>query len=105
MMKRARDILSEANRSKNKAELMKDEIDRSRNALLGEQMNLRKKSVRLKKQVARMTVMHDGRKSACYSKEKKLNMMLTPKSNGGVQLFNWRRERYGVQSNSYRRSV
>ncbi len=47
-LERARDILSEANRSKNETELLKDEIDKSRNELLGVRMDLRKQSARLK---------------------------------------------------------
>jgi hypothetical protein len=55
MMKRARDIFFEANRSMNATELLKDEIDNSRNELMGVWMDIRKQSARLKKQVARMT--------------------------------------------------
>ncbi len=72
MMKRAQDILSEANRSKNEAKLMKDKIETSCNALLGERMDLRKQSVRLKKQVARMTAMHDRRKRALLQQRKEI---------------------------------
>jgi hypothetical protein len=72
MMKRARDILSEANQSKNEAELLKDEIEMSQNALLGEWMDLRKQSVWLKKQAARMTEMHDRRKRALSQQRKEI---------------------------------
>ena len=41
-MERARDILSEANRSKKDAEMLIDDIETSRNTLLGMQMGIRK---------------------------------------------------------------
>jgi hypothetical protein len=64
MMKRARDIFSEANQSMNATELLKDEIDNSRNELMGVRMDIRKQSAWLKKQAARMTETHNRRKRA-----------------------------------------
>ena len=71
-MERARDILSEANRSKNETELLKDEIDKNRNELLGVRMDLRKQSAWLKKQAARMTEMHNRRKRALAEQQKEI---------------------------------
>ena len=48
----ANDILSEANQSKHDTELLKDEIETSQDVLLRERQDLRKQSARLKKQAA-----------------------------------------------------
>ena len=69
-MERASDILSEANRSKKDAEMLKDDIETSRNTLLGMQMDIRKQSARLKKQAARMTQTHARRKNALLQQQK-----------------------------------
>ena len=70
MMERACDILSEANQSKKDAEMLKDDIETSRNTLLGMQMDIRKQSARLKKQAARMTQTHARRKNALLQQQK-----------------------------------
>jgi len=69
-MERACDILSEANRSKKDAEMLKDDIETSRNTLLGMQMDIGKQSARLKKQAARMTQTHSQRKHAILQQQK-----------------------------------
>jgi ParB-like chromosome segregation protein Spo0J len=69
-IERANDILSEANQSKYDTELLKDEIDKSRNELLGVRMNLRKQSARLKRQAARMTETQNRRKRALAEQRK-----------------------------------
>ena len=69
-MERALDILSEANRSKKDAEMLKDDIETSRNTLLGMQMGIRKQSTRLKKQAARMTQTHARRNHALLQQQK-----------------------------------
>jgi len=69
-IERANDILSEANQSKHDTELLKDEIDKSRNELLGVRMNLRKQSARLKRQAARMTETQNRRKRALAEQQK-----------------------------------
>ena len=47
-MERARDILSEANRSKKDAEILKDDIEMSQNTLLGVRMDIKKQYAQLK---------------------------------------------------------
>ena len=47
-MERSRDILSEANRSKKDAEILKDDIETSRNTLLGVRMDIKKQYAQLK---------------------------------------------------------
>jgi hypothetical protein len=74
-IQRARHILSEANQRKNETELLKDDIDNSRNELLGVGMDLRKQSARLKKQVARMTETHNRRKRALAQEVAKMKEM------------------------------
>ena len=69
-IERANDILSEANQSKHDTELLKDEIDKSRNELLGVRMDLRKQSARLKRQAARMTETQNRRKRALAEQRK-----------------------------------
>ena len=69
-MERACDILSEANRSKKDAEMLKDDIETSWNTFLGMQMDIRKQSARLKKQAARMTQTHSRRKHAILQQQK-----------------------------------
>jgi hypothetical protein len=51
IMKRAQDILSDANRSKKEAELMKEVNESVQNALISEQKEMRKRSALQKKQV------------------------------------------------------
>jgi hypothetical protein len=72
VIERASDILSEANRSNNETELLKDAIDKSRNELLGVRMDLRKQSAWLKKQAARMTETHNRRKTALAEQQKEI---------------------------------
>ena len=64
VIERANDILSGANQSKHDTELLKDEINKSRNELLSVRMDLRKQSAWLKRQVARMTETQNRRKRA-----------------------------------------
>ena len=71
-IERANDILSEANQSKHNTELLKDEIDKNRNELLGVRMDLRKQSARLKRQVARMTEMQNRRNRALAEQRKQM---------------------------------
>jgi hypothetical protein len=47
-MESTRDILSEANRSKKDAEILKDDIETSRNTLLGVRMDIKKQYAQLK---------------------------------------------------------
>ena len=61
-MERARDILSEANRSKKDTEILKDDIETSRNTLLGVRMDIKKQYDQLKKKAVRMTETHARRK-------------------------------------------
>jgi len=110
MMKHARNILSEANRSKIETEKLKDEIETSQDALLHERKDLRKQSARLKKQAARMTETHKRRKTAlaqeaarmteahrrektALSDQKKWNTISTPRSNGRICPYVWHRRR------------
>ena len=71
-IERANNILSEANQSKHDTELLKDEIDKSRNELLGVRMDLRKQSARLKRQAARMTETQNRRKRALAEQRKQM---------------------------------
>ena len=69
-MERASYILFEANQSKKDAEMLKDDIETSRNTLLGMQMDIGKQSARQKKQAARMTQTHSRRKHAILQQQK-----------------------------------
>jgi len=99
MMKRARDIFSYANRSKNETELLKDEIDKSRKELLGVRMDLRKQSARLKKQAARMTETHNRRKRALAEQRKEIvNDVITEKKQWNVTVrFAEKKMRYSLK--------
>jgi hypothetical protein len=69
-MERASNILSDANRSKKDAEILKDEIETSQNILLGVQMDIKKQNAQLKKKAARMTETHARRKRALSQQQK-----------------------------------
>jgi hypothetical protein len=99
MMKRARDIFSYANRSKNETELLNDEIDKSRKELLGVRMDLRKQSARLKKQAARMTETHNRRKRALAEQRKEIvNDVNTEKKQWNVTVrFAEKKMRYSLK--------
>jgi hypothetical protein len=59
----------------NATELLKDEIDNSRNELMGVRMDIRKQSAWLKKQAARMTETHNIRKRALAQEVAKMKEM------------------------------
>ena len=69
-MERARDILSEANRSKKDAEILKDDIETSPNTLLGVRMDIKKQYAQLKKKAARMTETHARRTRSLFQQQK-----------------------------------
>ena len=79
-MERARNILSKANQSKKDAEMLKDEIESSKNSLLGVQMEIRKQSARLKKKVARMAQTHARRKTSLTQQQKLLDRDINAKT-------------------------
>jgi hypothetical protein len=69
-MECTRDILSEANRSKKDAEILKDDIETSPNTLLGVRMDIKKQYAQLKKKAARMTETHAQRTRSLFQQQK-----------------------------------
>ena len=69
-MESTRDILSEANRSKKDAEILKDDIETSPNTLLGVRMDFKKQYAQLKKKAARMTETHARRTRSLFQQQK-----------------------------------